>query len=327
LRVVLAAQEPKKAVRVQAISRSLSKRSTVRILEPLLKVRSLGKVPSALLRYGVYALQEGLVSCDVLHIFSSPDFIHLLSLIRDAKLCYDYRSNYAEKLSLQYKALGSLAALVERKLASRADTLLSVNDILASRLRTLVGKRVYVVPNYPSRRFRARRGREEVLRELGVSGPIALFVGGLTYTYDFNLILEAASELKQVYFILIGSGPLWNHLKSKAPANTLLLGWRPHDQVADYIEAADVCLAPVRSYTTKPVSNDQDVWKVSEYASFSKPIIATGLAPSKQYLLVQGLRGFVQGIAEALRGRVPRPEPRFWEDHSERVLFEAYGFR
>ena len=327
MRIVLAAQEPEKAVRVQSIRRSLSKRSNVRILEPLLRVRGLGKAPSALLRYGVYALQEGLVSCDVLHIFSSPDFIHLLSLLKDTQLCYDYRSNYAEKLSLQYKALGRLAALVERKLAARADILLSVNDILASRLRAQVGKRVYVVPNYPSKRFRARRRREEVLKELGVCGPLALFVGGLTYTYDFNLLLKAASELKQVYFIIIGSGPLLNYLKSKAPANTLLLGWRPHDEVADYIEAADVCLAPIRSYTTKPVSNDQDVWKVSEYASFSKPIVATGLAPSKQYLLVQGVRGFVQGVMDALRGRVPRPEPRFWEDHSEPVLFEAYGFK
>ena len=326
MRVVLAAQEPKKAVRVHAISRSLSKKCSVRILEPLVNVRSLGRVFSALLRYGVYALQESTVSCDVLHIFSSPDFIHLPSLIReDIKLCYDYRSNYAEKLSLEYRAVGGLAALVERKLALRADLVLSVNDILASRLKTLTGKKVYVVPNYPTKSFRANREREEILRELGVDGPIALFVGGLTYTYDFNLLLKAASELKHIWFFIIGSGPLWDYLRNKAPPNMLLLGWKPHHEVPDYINAADVCLAPIKSYTPKPVSNDQDVWKISEYAALGKPIIATGLAPSKQYLLVRGAIEFVQGIIHALRGDVPKPEPRFWEDLSEPILFEAYG--
>jgi len=325
LRVVLAAQEPKKAIRVHAISRSLSKKFIVHILEPLVNARSLGRIVSALLRYSVYALQESVVKCDVLHIFSSPDFIHLPSLLReDIKVCYDYRSNYAEKLSLEYRTLGGLAALVERKLASRADFLLSVNDILASRLKNLTGKKVYVVPNYPTKSFKANREREEILRELGVDGPIALFVGGLTYTYDFNLLLKAASELKHIRFVIIGSGPLWSYLRSKAPPNMLLLGWKPHHEVPDYINAADVCLAPIKSYTPKPVSNDQDVWKISEYAALGKPIIATGLAPSKQYLLVRGAAGFVQGIIDALRGNVPKPEPKFWEEHSEPILFEAY---
>ncbi len=325
LKVVLAAQEPRRAVRVEMVKRSLSKRFGVRILEPLANIRRLGKVPSALLRYSTYALQEGLVDCDVLHLFSSPDFIHLLSLLRRVNICYDYRSNYAEKVGLEYRWLGGFAASLEQKLAIRADLLISVNDILASRLKTFTGKKVYIVPNYPSRSFRAKRSRDETLKELEVDGPIALFVGGLTYTYDFNLLIKAASRLKEVWFIIIGSGPLYEYLKKRAPPNMLLLGWKPHNEVADYIQAADVCLAPIRRYTAKPVSNDQDVWKVSEYAAFAKPIVATGLAQSKQYLLVEGVDEFTRGITDALTGRIPKPEPRFWEDYSEPSLYEAYA--
>lgn len=325
MRVTLAAQEPSKAIRVELVRRSLSKRYVVRILDPIVEVRRLGRVPSALVRYGTYALQEGLARCDTLHLFSSPDFIHLPTLFRGVKVCYDYRANYAEKLSHQYKWIGSLAALIEKKLALKADLLITVNDILASRLKALVGKKVYVAPNYPSKSFRAKRSREEVLKELGVEGPTALFIGGLTYTYDFNLLLKAASQLRSISFIVIGSGPLFSQLKKQAPPNMLLLGWRPHHMIADYIQAADVCLAPIRRYAAKPVSNDQDVWKISEYAALGKPIVATGLAPSKQYLLAEGFSGFVKGIADALKGCAPKPEPKFWEDYSEPALYEAYS--
>ncbi|MEM3733551.1 MAG: glycosyltransferase [Nitrososphaerales archaeon] len=325
MKIVLAAQEPSRAVRVKMVKRSLSRRYYVRILEPRFTVRGLGRVPSALLRYGTYALQEGLVDCEALHLFSSPDFIHMLSIFRRVRICYDYRSNYAEKLALEYRLLGSLATSLEYKLASRADLLITVNDILASRLKALTGKKVYVVPNYPSRSFRARRSRDEILNEIGVDGPTALFIGGLTYTYNFDLLMEAASRLNKVWFIIIGSGPLYEYVKKRAPPNMLLLGWKPHNLIADYIQAADVCLAPIRRYTAKPVSNDQDVWKVSEYAALGKPIVATGLAPSKQYLLVEGVDKFVQGVLDALRGGVAKPEPKFWENYSEPALYEAYS--
>jgi glycosyltransferase involved in cell wall biosynthesis len=100
-------------------------------------------------------------------------------------------------------------------------------------------------------------------------------------------------------------------------------GWVEPREVGAYIRAADVCLAPVRPLGAV-VSNEQDVWKVGEYAAFGKPVVVTGMAPSPQYHLARSPGEFVELVAKGLRGLLPRPEPRFWEEYSAPRLLEAY---
>jgi glycosyltransferase involved in cell wall biosynthesis len=201
-----------------------------------------------------------------------------------------------------------------------------VNDILAHKLRERTGKQVRVVPNYPSRSFRARRDPVEVRASLNFSGEgLALFVGNLTDTYDFELIMSSARILPSVEFWIAGPGRKEAQLRSECPKNVKLLGKVPHEDVPDLIGAADVCLAPIRAYQKDIVHNDQDVWKISEYAALGKPIVATNLAPSTQYELVEDYPSeFSRAIERALAGKVRPAVPRFWEDVSEPALMNAY---
>lgn len=325
MKVTLATQEPEKVIRLQMIKDSLSKKFDVRILEPILKIRSLGRMPSAILRYGGYMIEEALIETDILHAFSSPDFIHIPALFRSVRLCYDYRSNYSEKLSCRYPTLGFLAMLLEKNFMKKADILLTVNSILKKRLEKTSGKSVYLVPNYPSRNFKAKSRVEDVRERYHSKGSIALFVGSLTDTYDFQLIARVAKLLPKVIFWIVGSGPLQTYLEVLMPKNVLLLGRVVHDQIPDLINAADVCLAPIKRYTPHIVSNDQDVWKISEYAALRKPIVGSGLAPSSQYVLAEDAEEFAKLVDSALKGNIPAAEPHFWEDESEPQLFEAYS--
>lgn len=325
-KVLIAAQEPDFATRVSLTKMSLSKEYDVQILRPRLTARFPPRAVAAMLRYGVYAIQELLSSSDVLHLVNSPDFIHLPALVKGGKVVYDYRSNYSDKLRVSHPWIAGVAARVEESLAKRADSVLTVNDILAHKLRERTGKQVRVVPNYPSRSFRARRDPVEVRASLDFSGEgLALFVGNLTDTYDFDLIMSSARILPSVEFWIAGSGRKEAQLRSECPKNVKLLGKVPHEDVPDLIGAADVCLAPIRAYQKDIVHNDQDVWKISEYAALGKPIVATNLAPSTQYELVEDYPSeFSRAIERALAGKVRPAVPRFWEDVSEPALMNAY---
>lgn len=326
-KVLIAAQEPEFATRVSLTKISLSKQYDVRILKPRLTARFSPRVISAGLRYGVYAIQELFSSSDVLHLVNSPDFIHLPALVKGGKVVYDYRSNYSDKLRMSYPSIAGLGARVEEMLAKRADLVLTVNDILALRLGRRTGKKVHVVPNYPSSTFKAKRSAEAVRASFNFAGQgLVLFVGNLTGTYDFDLIISSARILPGMEFWIAGSGKMEMQLRSQCPKNVKFLGKVPHDDVPDLIGAADVCVAPVRAYQRDIVHNDQDVWKVGEYAALGKPIVATNLAPSSQYELVSGdVNGFSEAIKRAAAGKVSPAVPRFWEDLSEPALLDAYS--
>ena len=326
-KVLIAAQEPEFATRVSLTRMSLSKRYDVRVLRPRLTAKFSPRVISAGLRYGIYAIQELFSSSDVLHLINSPDFIHLPALVKRGKVVYDYRSNYSDKLRLSYPSVAGLAARVEEVLAKRANLVLTVNDILALRFSRRTGKKVHVVPNYPSNAFKAKRTAEAVRASLNFAGEgLVLFVGNLTDTYDFDLIISSARTLSEMEFWIAGSGKREMQLRSQGPKNVKFLGKVPHENVPDLIGAADVCVAPIRAYQRDIVHNDQDVWKVSEYAALGKPIIATNLAPSSQYELVNAdVDGFSRAIKRALAGTVSPAVPRFWEDVSEPALLGAYG--
>lgn len=296
------------------------------MLHPKFSRRFSPRAVSAFLRYGSYALQELLSSSDILHVFNSPDFIHLPALVKGGKVVYDYRSNYSDKLRLSYPNISRFAAKVEEMLAKRADLVLTVNDILANRLMRRTHKAVHIVPNYPSRGFRANKKPDEVKASYGFSGSgLIAFVGNLTDTYDFDLLLSSAKRLPSLEFWIVGSGKREARLRAISPGNVKFLGKVPHEQVPDFIGAADVCVAPLRAYQRDIVHNDQDVWKITEYAALGKPIVATNLTPSGQYKLVKSDVGeFSEAIRGACQGEVEPSEPRFWEDISEPALIRAY---
>jgi len=325
-RVLLAAQDPESTTRLWLSRDSLSKRYDVEVIRPRVRFRFPPRFVSAILRYSSFALQELFASSDILHLVNSPDFIHLPSLVRRTRVVYDYRSNYSDKLRLSYPSLAGVAAKIEEALARRANLVLTVNDILALRFGKRVNRSVHVVPNYPSRDFRPTRDPYAVRASCGYSGSgLVVFVGNLTDTYDFDLLLSSARKLPDLEFWIVGSGRKEPALRARPPSNVKFLGRVPHEQVPDVINAADVCVAPIRAYQAEIVHNDQDVWKITEYASQGKPIVATNLAPSPQYELVEpNVDDFSGAVRRASLGKVQPAHPKFWEDISEPVLLEAY---
>jgi hypothetical protein len=68
--------------------------------------------------------------------------------------------------------------------------------------------------------------------------------------------------------------------------------------------------------------NEEGLNKISEFMFFGKPIVACGIAPSNEYLLVKR-QDMVKGILEALEGKAPKPTRRTWEDECKEKVLEV----
>jgi glycosyltransferase involved in cell wall biosynthesis len=147
------------------------------------------------------------------------------------------------------------------------------STVLAERLNG----NVVVLPNGTDPDL-ARRADGLKIRER-YKKPIVGFLGAFEYFVDFELVLEAAERLKEVTFLLVGTGRLWKAVRTRVEerslANVVLPGPVPYPRGFDYIAAMDVCLIP---FKRGPVSDGACPLKLFEYAALRKPIISTPFA-------------------------------------------------
>ena len=111
-------------------------------------------------------------------------------------------------------------------------------------------------------------GAEEkaVLRKaLGLpDGPLVLFVGQLIHRKGVDILAEAAGQLPDVRFCVVGNGDASVY---KAPGNVLFAGQKSKAELAQYYRAADLFVLPTR----------EDIWGlvVVEAAAKGLPVITT----------------------------------------------------
>lgn len=145
---------------------------------------------------------------------------------------------------------GRLVAVLERRLARRADVALCVSGDLQDRVRALGGRDVRpgAVAAPPLRQ--ATREAAAVRRELGaLDRPLVLTVGRLHPQKGYRTLIEAAVRLSTrditPLFVAAGTGPQHAELTElidRTGAPVRLLGDR--DDVADLLAAADVVVLP-----------------------------------------------------------------------------------
>ena len=109
-----------------------------------------------------------------------------------------------------------------------------------------------------------------------VPQPRIGFMGTLDSRIDTELLLFLAQSRKSWNFILIGSNLLSRARRAalRTLPNVLLLGFKPHRQLAGYISAFSTCLIP---YHTNKFSRSIFPIKTLEYLASGKPVVSTNL--------------------------------------------------
>lgn len=166
--------------------------------------------------------------------------------------------------------LHGIAEGLQNRLIQTSHLVTTSSVVLAERL----GNRAVVVPNgvdwEAAQKADGRRIRERY------KTPVVGFLGAFEYFVDFDLVLAAAEVLKEVSFLLVGTGRLWKTVRAQVETRSLmnvyLPGPVPYPRGLDYIAAMDICLIPLKK---SPVSDGACPLKLFEYAALRKPIIST----------------------------------------------------
>ncbi len=248
------------------------------------------------------------------------------------KLVVDYRTPFSYELSwLGHGHLASFARSVETYI-KEVGLVLAVNEPMAKYCADFGAKQIQIVPNYPLKTFKSTINAEKWKSIYGLTQEekIVLFSGGvrLRAIYGLDLLLESWRKVEascsSCTLVILGDDSLdiiRSSSKTLGLRKILLTGRIPMTDVANWINCADVCVAPRTPGFSDLFYNDKDSNKISEYASFRKPIVATSYAPSDQYLLVSPTaESFSEGILKGLDGIIRLSTPHYWEDNEPMLL-------
>jgi glycosyltransferase involved in cell wall biosynthesis len=287
-RVILIGNEPELMTRLVRTFASLKELGVdVSIFHPITRPRGRPRLLKGMVRFLVNAFQVALTRADIYHFFNVPDIIGLPLLFKRGTLVYDVRSPWSASILETFgsRLLSKLARFTEQVMTRGADLVLSVNIPLAKRARLHGARRVIVVPNYPPSSFGPSRSREDMRRELHLDdSPTVMYLGKLSIVEGIGLLQDVvrhvSKAIQDVKFLIVGGGPQENAFKRYVDThglhdNVVFISWVPHEIVADYINAVDLCLVPRRWDSYSDYIGPGSVLKVGEYLALGKPVVVS----------------------------------------------------
>ncbi len=129
----------------------------------------------------------------------------------------------------------------------------------------------------------ARRQRDDLRRELGLTGCTVLYVGRLDPEKGVDVLLDAVAGL-DLDLVVVGAGAEEQRLRAAAPPNARFTGALERDALVPWYAAADVFALPSRSEQWGMVLN--------EAAAAGLPIVASEAAGAAWDVLEDGVSGF-----------------------------------
>ena len=138
-------------------------------------------------------------------------------------------------------------------------------------------------------------------RSLGLdAGPVVLYSGNLEPYQGVELLVDAAGEVPEASFVLMGGEPAGiAALQARARASAarcVFAGPRPPAEVAAFLALADVLVSP-------RVRGENTPFKVYTYLASGKPLVATRL-PTHTQLMDDSMAFLVEATPAGLAGGI-----------------------
>lgn len=341
-RVLLIGSQPERMTRLRRTFASLRNLGVdVQVMRPYRKPEGRPRILKGVVRYLVLLCQVAVSRADVYHFFNVPDIIGLPLLLKRGTLIYDVRSPWFSSIreSLGSSLLSCLGGIIEWIITRGADVVVAANYPIAHRAHRWGARRITMVPNYPPPDFGPKRDRATMRRILGFdSEQVVLYLGKISRIEGSELlkhiILRTCTELQGVRFLVVGDGPEKHSLESFIERHQLLnrvlmTGWIRHEEVADYIAAADICLLPRKWDSFSPYTAPENITKAAEYLAVGRPVIAPkmgGFATAQFPVIPADPAEMADALVQFLRnprklGDFKRPS---WTE-SHRRLASIYG--
>ena len=215
----------------------------------------------------------------------------------------------------------------ERRVANQSDGLICVSDLTRQDVLELYGADSHVVHNGFSA---LGTTGHDVKAELGIDGPMLLFVGRHTDQKGISHLLYAMDKIKNTDATLVlgGSGHQTEHLRMFTELLGLsdrikFAGYIAEENLGDYYAAADVFISPSRA---EPFG-----LTITEALAAGAQVVATPsgvretLPDGCLIEVTTHSDSIAKGIDEALaREGPPEYEPRTWDEVAD-DLIEVYN--
>ncbi len=245
-------------------------------------------------------------------------------------LIVDFRTPFSYELNWLGHGLLSTLAKTNENALKNVGMVIAANERMAEYCASLGAQKIVEIPNYPTKDFKPSIDPSEWKIKNGISKKLVLFTGGvrLREIYGLDMLLESWSIVEKnsddAVLVILGDEAI-DYIKSKCRfydlKNIILPGIVSKKNVANWINCADLCLAPRTPGFSDYFYNFKDSTKISEYAALKKPVVAACYAPSNQYLLVEASPiTFAEGIFKGLDGKIPSSEAHFWEENEQHLL-------
>lgn len=340
LRLAYVTLYPEKYPRIKKIESSIRSRSDISFcaIVPIFRIKlgtgKFERIISAMVTYPLHALQILFAKADVFWITTSPDLFVLPIILKRQPYILEYRSPWELEAGTEFAKLGFLAAFFSRTALKHAKAVTLTTSMFVKDVQK-PGKKLFVIPNYPQKQeFKSYISADEFRAAQNVKrdAKIVLFVGKLSTVEGFDILPSVVEEVSKrnnrTVFWIVGDGELHSlavDLQRRYLGRVRFFGWQPYKEIPNFINSADICIVPRHKTVFSKYSNEEGIQKISEYMLFEKPIVACGIAPSKEYLLVEP-EDMANGILLAAERKVPKPTPRTWEDDCEGKVLEVLDF-
>jgi glycosyltransferase involved in cell wall biosynthesis len=187
-------------------------------------------------------------------------------------------------------AMGQLAKL-EGESAKNATLTVTISEYSRRKITRFYGvdgAKIRIVPNgVDTQRFKPSKGCEKIRRQIGIDSKLCvLFVGRLIPRKGLLYLVEAArqivKEFSQTTFLIVGEGPLKNHLisyleKMNLSGNFVFLGDVSESALPQLYNCADVFVLP-------SIQEGQGIALLEAQAT-AKPIVAFDVGGVREAVL------------------------------------------
>jgi glycosyltransferase involved in cell wall biosynthesis len=237
---------------------------------------------------------------DVIHVHSLPDFLVFITYfqkLKGKKIVLDLHEAMPEIFAARFNKdmdspLVRIPIVLERRSHAFATHIITVNDAIKKILikRGVPEEKITVIMNSPDQKLRLKIDLEDFKIKLGLENKFLLvFVGGINYERNIEVILEAMGKLKSqipnLFFVLFGH--MYGHkgidykehlkalVKNLGLEKQVYIGGKLNpEEVSGYLDLTDFGIV---SYIRNPLTDVAVPNKVFEYIALNKPIIVCRL--------------------------------------------------
>jgi glycosyltransferase involved in cell wall biosynthesis len=182
------------------------------------------------------------------------------------------------------KSLHNLARTIEISNLQKSDRVITISKGLGSYCEKMGVRKdkISVISAGVDIESFSKANGNKIREDYGIvpSDTLLFFMGWL---YNFSGLIEVIKSLADIEkcfkLMIVGRGDLWDRIdieikRQGLEGRVFLLGWKPYDEIKNYLKAADICILP--SQNDNIMLNIVPI-KIYEYMAASKPIVSTRL--------------------------------------------------